>query len=96
MQLAAALLAGKPRQFQRLIARAGNLVEKLAQLDQRAANGLRKGPLQPLAQRLPIRLALQDKAVHPAVAALEHLDQKLFHLLPAVVAPQSADLRSPR
>ena len=49
---------------------------------------MRKGPLQPLAQRLPIRLALEDKAVHPAVAVAEHFDQQLFHLLPVVVAPQ--------
>ena len=46
-----------------------------------------KGPLQPLTEPLPIRLALEDKSVHPAVAAFEHFDQQIFHLLPAVIAP---------
>ena len=49
---------------------------------------MRKGPLQPFAQQFPVRLAIEDKAVHPAVAAIEHLDQQVFHLLPAVIAPQ--------
>ena len=47
-----------------------------------------KRSLQTLAERIPIRLTLQYKVVHPAVSALEHFDQQLFHLLPTVVAPQ--------
>ena len=86
MKLAAALLAGKARQLQRFFARSGNVIEKPTQLNQSVAHGIRKGPLQPLAERVPIRLAFENKAVHPAVAALEHFDQQRFHLLPAVVA----------
>ena len=67
---------------------------EVTQLDECVAHGIRKGPFQPLAERLPIRLALQYKSVHPAVAAFEHLDQQVFHLLPAVIAPQKQFLNS--
>ena len=93
--LAAALRAGKARQFQRLFTRGGNLVEQRTQLNQRGAHGMGKGTLQPLAQGQPIRLALQQKAVHPAVAVLKHFDQQVFHLLPAVVAPEQQSLDRP-
>ena len=53
-----------------------------------------EGPLQTLAERIPVRLAFEDKAVHPAVAAFEHLDQQIFHLLPAVIAPKQQILNS--
>ena len=69
MKLSATLFAGKARQFQRLFPRAGKLIEKPAQLIQRLLHGTGQGPLQPLAQRHPIWLALQDNVVHPAVAA---------------------------
>ncbi len=82
------LFAGKPRQFQRFASGFRNLVEKLTHPDDRGAHPMRKRPLETLPKRVPIRLALQNKVPHPAVAALEHLNQQLFHLLPAVVAPQ--------
>ena len=82
------LFAGKPSQFQRFVTRSRNLVEKLAQPDECGAHSICKRALQTFAERIPIRLTLQHKVVHPAVAALEHFDQQFFHLLPAVVAPQ--------
>ena len=54
VELAPALRAGKPRQFQRFFARSWRLIEQAAQLDQSGADGIRKRPFQALAERLPI------------------------------------------
>ena len=82
------MFAGKARQRQCFFACSGNLVEKAVDWFRAIANCLHKGALKTLAQGLPIGFAFQHKAVHPEVALFEHFNQQVFHLLPAVVAPQ--------
>ena len=54
---------------------------------------LAKGRSRRCAEGVPILLAFEDEVVHPAVAAFEHLDELVFHLLPVVVAPEEEGLR---
>ena len=41
-----------------------------------------------LAEGVPILLAFEDEVVHPAVTALEHFNELVFHLLPVVITPK--------
>ena len=88
MELAAGLRAGEAGQLQGLFAGLRDLAEELAERCERFTDRIRKGTFQPLAERIPVRLAHEEEVVHPAVAALEHFDQLVFQFLPVVVAPE--------
>ena len=83
-----ALLAGEAGEGEGFVAGAGDLVEELAEIGERLLDGSREGAFEALAEGIPVLLAFEDEVVHPAVAALEHLDELVFHLLPVVVAPK--------
>ena len=76
-----------------MAARAGGLIEEEANLGERLLDGSQEGPLEIGAQCFPILFAFKNEVVHPAVAALKHFDELVFHLLPIVVAPQEEGLR---
>ena len=52
------------------------------------ANRVGKGTFEPFADDVPVLFLAQHEAVHPAVALAKHLDEQLFHFLPAVIAPE--------
>ena len=90
--LAAQLRASKSSQLQCLFACAGDLVEKLADLGESAADGVGEGTFEVAAQGLPVGVAAEDKGLHPVVAPGEHLREQIFQLLPIVVAPTEQQL----
>src|SRR5580698_446058 len=87
VQLAASLRAGEAGQRHSFLACPWNVVQQQAHLVEPVADGVGKWPLQTFAQGFPIRLAFEDKAVHPAVALGEHIYQYIFKFLPVVVTP---------
>jgi hypothetical protein len=83
-----ALLAGEAGEGEGFVACAGDLIEELAELEEGLVDGFGEGAFEAFAEGVPILFALKDEAVHPAVAALEHFDEEVFHLGPIVVAPE--------
>ena len=93
VKLVAGLCAGEARQFQRLLAGSGNLIEELIEGGQRRADNVGERAFKALAEPVliwvfVIRFALEQKGVHPAIALGEHFNELIFQLLPVVVAPQ--------
>ena len=88
VEFAAALLARKARQRVRLVKCAWRLFEQLTQSGEMRAHRAGKWALQPFAQRVPIRVAVKDKIVHPLVALFEHGHDLVLEIGPTIVAPQ--------
>ena len=68
VELAVACCAGKARQDQASSRAPGTWSSSSLKRGQRFADGIGKGPLKTLAQCVPIRVALENEVVHPAVA----------------------------
>src|SRR6516165_7468853 len=86
MSFTRAVLACELGQFMGFVAGAGT--KKSPEVVERNANRIGEWLLKPRAQHIPILLLAQHKSVHPAIALSQHLDEKIFQFLPAVVTPQ--------